>query len=94
MFTKSDVEFDVIASDPSRRRLEISLLTKRRGTLYWAAMLATLAAVGSMFVGRGGYHVVTFNAAMLWIFVLKINSDLRLLRVIDRFHSDKPVHAT
>lgn len=91
MFIKFDTDFDEIASEPSCRRSEIVRLTEQRKALFWVAMLVTSAAVGSMFVNRGGTAVVTFFAAMLWMVAFKINADVRLLRVIDRVQTSQPV---
>jgi hypothetical protein len=88
MFAKQDEEFDEMIADSARRRLGIISLSSRRNLLCVCAMVATACALAFFFPGRpsrtGGAAAMGFLAAIQWILVFKFESDLRLLRTIDR----------
>ena len=83
MFTKHDQEFAETAADTTRRAAAITDLSNRRAKLFWGACLGSLATIASTF-GSEPDGALALLAATLWILVFKFESDLRLLRVIDR----------
>ena len=89
MFTKQDEEFDQMAADPVRRREGIAGLSWRRNVMFWCAVVMTLYALATFFVlvqtARIG-AAIGFAAAVHWMLLFKFESDLRLLRVVDRLH--------
>ena len=93
MFTKHDDEFAEIAADPARRHAAIADFSRLRTKLFWCASFVSLCAVASILVSESTGVVLTFFAAIQWIFVFKFESDLRLLRVIDRLHRDEKTKA-
>jgi len=82
MFTKQDTEFDEMAADPIRRRARITDLSWRRTLIFWCAMVMAVAAIFSSWSGKDAG--VIFGAAVAWSIAFKMESDLRLLRVIER----------
>jgi len=93
MFKKSDMRFEEMVFDPARRRAAIADLSWRRTVMFWCAFVAGIGAFGASWSGElrpGG----VLSAAVIIIIFLKWESDLRLLRVIDRLQKDsddKPV---
>jgi hypothetical protein len=87
MFTKQDEQFDQMAADPVRRREGIAGLSWRRNMMFWCALVMTLCALATFFMSvrtsRGG-AAIGFAAAVQWMLLFKFESDLRLVRVIDR----------
>ena len=82
MFTKQDTEFEEMAADPIRRRAKIADLSWRRTLIFWCALVMAVAAI---FASWGGKDAgVIFAAAVAWSICFKMESDLRLLRVIER----------
>jgi hypothetical protein len=88
MFTKEDKDFDDMAVNPARRRAKISGLSWRRTVIFWCAVVMTIAAIIGSWSGKAGGGQV-FAAAFAWSICLKMESDLRLLRVIDRLEKDR-----
>jgi hypothetical protein len=94
MFKRYDEQFERTAADPLRRRAAIGDLSLRRTILFWCALVTTACAlvVGACaLVGRlSGSSAVAaalyFAAAVHWSSVFKFESELRLLRVIERLH--------
>jgi len=91
MFTKQDEQFDQMATDPARRREGIAGLSWRRNVICWCAVVATLCALATFLVsaskaGGGAAAAIGFLAATHWMLLFKFESDLRLLRVIDRLY--------
>ena len=84
MFTKHDEKFAETAADPVRRLAAITDLTSRRTILAWCACAATLLTIVSSFGSKPVVGGLAFFAAIQWMLVFKFESDLRLLRVIDR----------
>ena len=90
MFKKQDEQFDRMAADPARRRKGIDDLSSRRTLLFWCGVVITLCAFAIFFfskAGSGGGEGLGFAAAVQWILVFKFESDLRLLRVVERLHA-------
>jgi hypothetical protein len=87
MFAKQDEQFDEMISDSARRRQGIISTSLRRDVLCVCALVATVCALAFFFPGRlfgGGAAAIGFLAAIQWILVFKFESDLRLLRTIER----------
>ena len=82
MFTKQDNEFDEMAADPIRRRAKIADLSWRRALIFWCGMVMAVCAIIESWSGKGAGGV--FAAAVIWSICFKMESDLRLLRVIER----------
>lgn len=94
MFTKYDEQFARTAADPIRREAAIRDLSHRRAILFWSALVTTacaLVVVACSFVSHlsGNTAVAAtlyFAAAVHWSLVFKFESELRLLRVIERLY--------
>jgi hypothetical protein len=84
MFTKDDEKFTETAADPARRLSAITDLTCRRTILLWCASVLSLILIASLFGNKPANGALLCSTMMQWIFVFKFESDLRLLRVIDR----------
>ena len=93
MFTKHDEEFAEIAADPARRRAAIADFSKRRTLIFWCASFVSLLAFVSILVSKSAGVGLVFFAATQWVLVFKVDSDLTLLRVIDRLHRDEKTGA-
>ena len=80
-FEKEDVRFVEIVLEANQRDTAIAELKRKRTLLFWAAMLATLAAILSIFAEHP-QGAVYFGAAFSWGMVWKFESDLRLLLAV------------
>ena len=93
MFTNQDMQFDVTATDPARRREAIASLSWRRDMMFWCAAGVTLCALATFFMSlqspRPAAAAIGFLAAVQWMLLFKFESDLRLLRVIERLQLTK-----
>ena len=88
MFKKQDEEFDEMVADPVRRRAKIADLSRRRTGIGFCAIGVTVCAIASAWCGKvTGGVAISFAAA--WIIFSKTESDLRLLRTIERLQKDK-----
>ncbi len=87
MFKKSDIAFEEMAADPERRRVAIDDLSKRRTAMSWLVMLMLIVVFISIWSGKGP-GTLYISAAFLYTALTRFESDLRLLRVIDRIHRD------
>jgi hypothetical protein len=92
MFKKLDEEFDEVAADPIRRRAKITNLSLCRTFLGFGCVGITFGTVADALSGGkaaiGGVLVATSFAALV-----KCESDLRLLRAIERLqrsNDEKP----
>jgi hypothetical protein len=96
MFTKQDKEFDEMVTDPARRRAGIVGFTLRRNTICWCAVGMTLLALVFFVSNRvpRGAAAIGFAAAVQWMLLFKFESDLRLLRVVERFREDADAKTT
>ena len=95
MNTKYNRWFEQTAADPALRRVAIAGFTKRRAILFCCASLITVCALAMSFsVTRSSISPVmeSFAAFMSWIVVIKVSSDLRVLKLVDHFSSreEKP----
>ena len=89
MFKQSDADYDEMMVDPIRRRARIASLTKRRPFLFCCIMVIVACAVIDMWTGEKGAMTGVFGTAIFWGFYIKLESDLRLLRVIDLLQKGK-----
>ena len=83
MFHKDDERFATLMTDSFQRQAAIEELTKKRNILGWIASLMAVIMIVSKFFGE------TINSGMgfITLFLLiafKFDSDLRLLKVIDK----------
>ena len=90
MNTKYNKWFEETAAEPALRRAAIAALTKRRAIAFCCALVITGCAV-AMFFGQThnpNSPVVESLAAFLsWTVVIMVSSDLRALKLIERFYS-------
>jgi hypothetical protein len=94
MFEKYDEQFECAAADPIGRLLAIRDLSRRRTILFWCALVtsacALVAGAGALIGRLSGNSAVAaglyFAAAVHWSIHFKFDSDLRLLRAIERLH--------
>ena len=93
MFTKQDEQFDEMVADRARRREGINGLSWRRTMFLWCAMVMTLLALVFFISNRSPGAAIGFAAALQWMLCFKFESDLRLLRVIERLHKGEPEKA-
>jgi|ERR1039457_2182458 hypothetical protein len=93
MNTKSNKWFEETAADPARRRAAIGDMSKRCTILFWCAMVISACVIISIFAsnmsGKPGNSFLIFPAAVIWSIVFKVESDLRLLQVIERLHGSE-----
>ena len=88
MFTKWDKKFDDTAADATLRAAAIAALSKRRDTMFWSACVISLITI-LINLGSQSFSLFVFTAVIQWILVFQIDSDLKLLRVIDRLQRDE-----
>jgi hypothetical protein len=88
MFTKQDFEFDEMAADPIRRRAKIADLSWRRAMIFWCAMIVSVCAILELWRGSTAAAGGVFAAAVNFSICFKMESDLRLLRVIERLQKN------
>ena len=89
MFKKQDEDFDEMAADPVRRRAKIADLSWRRTWIGCCALVIMFAAVAEMWSGGKEAIAGAFAGAISWGTFIKYESDLRLLRVIERLEKDR-----
>ena len=97
MFKKQDDNFDEMAADPVRRRATIANLSRSRTLIGCCALVISVCAIVGVSVGGKGAALGVlgvFAAAVNWSVCFKLESDLRLLRAIERLHKgtdEKPM---
>jgi hypothetical protein len=89
MFKQHDDDYDEMAADPIRRRAQIASLTKRRPFMFCGVMVVLVCAVVEVWNGEKSAIHEVFAAAIFWGILIKQESDLRLLRVIDWLQKGK-----
>ena len=94
MFKNNDQEFAEIAADPVRRRAAIADLAGRCKTMLFCAGGASGALIMATIANPQGTGVLAGCVAGLWAIAFKFDSDLRLLRVVDRLHGDSGLPAS
>jgi hypothetical protein len=86
LFQRTDDEFIGMGADSARRPAAIQNLTWRRALMFWCAVVCTLSAFVCFFVAGSGSHgegPAAFVACVMWIQVMKLESDLRLLKMVE-----------
>jgi hypothetical protein len=93
-FDRADDAFIETAVDDVRRPDLIKSTARRRTIMFWCAVVITVCALGIMFAtmsdknhnsAGGGVAGVEFGVAvMTWMQVFKCESDLRLLKLVDK----------
>ena len=94
MFKNNDQEFAEIAADPVRRRAAIADLAGRCKTSSICAGVASGALIVATIANPQGTGVLAGCVAGLWAIAFKFDTDLRLLRVVDRLHDDSRLRAS
>ena len=94
MFKNNDVAFAEIAADPVRRRAAINDLAGRCKTVSRCAGVASVGLIVATIANPQGSGVLAGCVASLWAIAFKFDTDLRLLRVVDRLHGDSGLAAT
>jgi hypothetical protein len=93
LFKNNDQEFAEIAADPVRRRAAINDLADRCRTVSRCAGFASVAMIVATVANPQGTGVLAGCVAGLWAIAFKFDTDLRLLRVVDRLHGDSGLPA-
>jgi hypothetical protein len=89
-FDKADNAFIQAAVDDTSRPDLIASTARRRTIVFWGAVITTVCALAVLFIEasgkthNSGMGPVFFTiAAMNWMQVMKCESDLRLLKMVD-----------
>jgi len=88
---RSDAKFVTQAADDSQRSAAIERLSRVRNKLLWLAVLMSgcfliifiLGAVHPTFSAVGGTIGIGFGTIIQWVNLMKFESDLRLLKVVE-----------
>ena len=94
MFKNNDQEFAEIAADPVRRRAAIADLAGRCKTSSICAGVASAGLIVATIANPPGTGVLAGCVAGLWAIAFKFDTDLRLLRVVERLHGESGLPAT
>jgi hypothetical protein len=94
LFKNNYQEFAEIAVDPARRRAAIADLAGRCKTVSLCAGVASAGLIVATIANPQGTGVLAGCVAGLWAIAFKFDSDLRLLRVVDRLHGDSGLPAS
>ena len=94
MFKNNDQEFAEIAADPVRRRAAIADLAGRCKTMLFCAGVASGGLIVATIANPQGTGVLAGCVAGLWAIAFKFDSDLRLLRVVERLHGESGLSAS
>jgi Flp pilus assembly protein TadB len=92
MNTKYKKWFEETAADPDRRRAAITDFTKRRAMLFCCALGVTVCAIAMFFAATrspSSPAVLTVSAALLWIIVVRVDSQRQVLTLIDKYAKDE-----
>lgn len=93
MFTKLDIEFEEMAADAVRRRAVIASLSWRRVVLFWVTLAMMVLASVELLRGSRDVAAILCTAIFLPVY-FKMESDLRLLRFIDRLQKGEDEKTT
>ena len=93
MFKNNDEEFAEIAVDPTRRAAAITELAGRIKRLSHYANLATAGMILVAFATPQGAGALAACVVGFWAIVINMDSNLRLLRVVDRLERDSSIPA-
>ena len=96
MFKKADQIFDEIADDPVRRRKQITQLTKVRPWVFGSA-LGLMVVLCTLIIFMIALHqpaqpvtaITLLTVIMIWNSYFRLESDLKLLRFIDRLKNER-----
>ena len=93
MSTIPDDDFVATAADPARRSTAIASLTKQRTKLSWILGIIALGFFGiCFFVSKPPDSLLVLLLIIVFMQLYRIESDLKLLRVVERLQSyDRPV---
>jgi hypothetical protein len=94
LFKNNDQEFAEIAADPVRRAAAIADLAGSIKRLSHYANLATAGMILVAFATPQGAGALAACVVGFWAIVLNMDSNLRLLRVVDRLHGDSRIPAS
>jgi uncharacterized membrane protein len=90
-FDQSDDAFIQMAVDDLHRPELIKITARKRTILFWCAMLITVCALVIIFAetsgkphGSGVAGVAFAGVAMSWMLVIRCESDLRLLKMVEK----------
>jgi hypothetical protein len=78
-----------MVADPIRRRAQIASLSKRRTIVFICASLLMICAMLGIWLGSKTAAGGVLTAAIFISISLKMESDLRLLRTIERLDKDR-----
>jgi hypothetical protein len=90
MFTKTDEKFAALAADTSKRQVLIASRQNYRTIFFWCAVVMTGLYLVAILTHAHGIAGFTFGALVQWMLVLKFDSDVRLLTVIDKIAGQTP----
>jgi len=94
LFKNNDQEFAEIAADPARRRAAIADLAGRCKTVSICAGGAAVGLIVATIANPQGTGLLAGCVASLWAIAFKFDTDLRLLRVVNRLHGDSGLPAS
>jgi predicted MFS family arabinose efflux permease len=89
MNNMSEENFLAAVADPARRSTAIARLSKRRTMLSWTVCILTLGFFAFCLASKPPDSFAVFMLLVLWMFLFGCESDLRLLRVIERLKSNE-----
>jgi hypothetical protein len=92
MFSEKDKQFDQMAADPVRRREGIAELSQRRNLTFWVTLILTGCALVTFYCSGNNTSgavpaALSFGAALQWMAFFRYESELKLLRVIDKLQA-------
>ena len=89
MFKKCDDDFDEMVADPIHRSAKIADLALRCKLIWWCAVILIVCAGLETYLGAKTAAGAVLCAAIILSICLKMDSDLRLMKAIDRLQKDK-----
>jgi hypothetical protein len=81
--------FAEIAADPIRRRAKIAELSKRQTISFWVTMLIILLTISAIWTESASARWGVLCIVLCLFTLFKCESDLRLLRVVERLQEGK-----
>jgi bacteriorhodopsin len=90
MFKKLDQRFEQVMADPVQRRKRIAELRWTRKWMFGSAVGVLLAlcilsvvSIGLHQTGSRAMPLIVFSAVMMWLSYFQMESDLKILRLMD-----------